>query len=66
MADVKQCDRCGAIYKDKDEGTYSLCSTYYNGHEKQVDLCPHCSKMYWEFRIGRRLEGENWENGKIY
>lgn len=66
MADVKKCDRCSAIYKGGAEETYQVHKTYYNGHESDSDLCPHCSNMFKEFIWGRRLDKEVWENGKVY
>ena len=66
MADVKKCDRCNAIYEDKANDTYTIHSIYYNGHEKFYDLCPHCSRMFFDFVYGNRLKDEVWENGKVY
>ncbi len=66
MANVKKCDRCNAIYEDKAEDTRTVRSTYYNGHETVDDFCPHCSQMYFDFKFGRRLKDEEWEDGKVY
>lgn len=66
MAHVKKCDRCGSIYKDKAQETYLIHSTWYNGHERTYDLCPHCGLKFQDFMWGKRLEGEKWEDGKVY
>ena len=46
MVELKKCDRCSAIYKGGAEETYQIHKTYYNGHEADSDLCPHCSNMF--------------------
>ncbi|MBQ2897996.1 MAG: hypothetical protein IJE46_06745 [Clostridia bacterium] len=66
MADVKKCDRCGAIYQDKAEDSCIICVTHANGHERYDDLCPHCGRKYWDFYLGTRLKNEEWDNGKVY
>lgn len=66
MANVKKCDRCGAIYKDKAVDSYTVRCEHCNGYETVVDFCPHCSQMYFDFKFGSRLKDEEWEDGKVY
>ena len=63
MADVKRCDRCGAIYEKELKDN---CQIQKIDTERNYDLCPHCSEKFNEFIWGKRLENEVWSNGKVY
>lgn len=49
MADVKQCDRCGACYK---EGGHHFVKTNGVWVEHKYDLCNDCFKELSEFMRG--------------
>lgn len=63
MAEAKQCDRCGALYKnhyksasmniDNGESDIYIVACYRN---RRVDLCEKCTRLFERFMNNKRIE----------
>ena len=58
MAEAKECDRCGELYKCQCDIPIIGISVYYpTTGEKEIDLCPKCKKAILDW-LKQPSEGE--------